>query len=47
MKKLVATLYLVIAPILVGQTKDLLIEAESFASPGGWKLDTQFITEMG
>ncbi len=26
---------------------DLLIEAESFAERGGWKLDTQFITEMG
>ncbi len=26
---------------------DLLVEAESFAERGGWKLDTQFITEMG
>jgi hypothetical protein len=25
----------------------LLVEAESFAEPGGWKLDTQFIHEMG
>ena len=25
----------------------LLVEAESFADPGGWKLDTQFIAEMG
>lgn len=25
----------------------LLVEAESFAKPGGWKLDTQFIEEMG
>jgi hypothetical protein len=47
MKKLVATLYLVITPILVGQTTGMLIEAESFAKHGGWKLDTQFITEMG
>ena len=47
MKKLVATLYLVISPILIGQTKDLLIEAESFSNHGGWKLDTQFIREMG
>jgi len=47
MKKLIATLYLVIAPILVGQTKDLLVEAESFSNHGGWKLDTQFIREMG
>ena len=27
--------------------KDVLVEAESFASPGGWSLDTQFIREMG
>ncbi len=26
---------------------ELLIEAESFDSPGGWQLDTQFITTMG
>jgi hypothetical protein len=26
---------------------NLLVEAESFAEHGGWKLDTQFITEMG
>eukprot|EP01035_Chromulina_nebulosa_P010515 gene10515-14126_t len=25
----------------------LLVEAESFASPGGWSLDTQFIDIMG
>ncbi len=36
--------------ILCGQpcfAADLLVEAESFAERGGWKLDTQFITEMG
>lgn len=27
--------------------EDVLIEAESFDTSGGWKLDTQFITEMG
>lgn len=26
---------------------DVLVEAESFDNHGGWKLDTQFITEMG
>lgn len=26
---------------------DLLVEAESFANPGGWKVDAQFIDEMG
>ena len=25
----------------------LLVEAESFSTIGGWKLDTQFIDEMG
>lgn len=27
--------------------QDLLVEAESFTQQGGWKLDTQFIHEMG
>ena len=27
--------------------ESLLVEAESFDSHGGWKLDTQFIDEMG
>lgn len=26
---------------------EILLEAESFDSPGGWKLDTQFIRQMG
>nr|WP_235934812.1 FAD-dependent oxidoreductase [Candidatus Laterigemmans baculatus] len=26
---------------------DILVEAESFTDPGGWKLDTQFINQMG
>lgn len=29
------------------QAAEVLIEAESFDSPGGWQLDTQFITTMG
>jgi hypothetical protein len=28
-------------------SQTLLVEAESFSDPGGWKLDTQFIHEMG
>ncbi|MEZ6042057.1 MAG: FAD-dependent oxidoreductase [Planctomycetaceae bacterium] len=28
-------------------TSSVLVEAESFTHPGGWKLDTQFIREMG
>lgn len=30
-----------------GEAADLLVEAESFEQHGGWKLDTQFIDEMG
>ena len=29
------------------QAVGVLVEAESFAQRGGWKLDTQFINEMG
>ena len=29
------------------QAAEILVEAESFPELGGWKLDTQFITEMG
>lgn len=32
---------------LSAQAGEILVEAESFSEPGGWKLDTQFITEMG
>ncbi len=38
-------LTLLTAPLLRGET--LLLEAESFEEPGGWKLDTQFIDIMG
>ncbi len=36
---------LLYVPMAHGQ--QVLVEAESFSSPGGWKLDTQFIDEMG
>lgn len=32
---------------LAGYSAELLVEAESFEAPGGWKLDTQFIDIMG
>ena len=32
---------------LSAQAGEILVEAESFSEPGGWRLDTQFITEMG
>ncbi|MDB4439850.1 FAD-dependent oxidoreductase, partial [Planctomicrobium sp.] len=31
----------------IAQGADILVEAESFDQHGGWKLDTQFIREMG
>lgn len=36
-----------VASMRTGSAESLLIEAESFESPGGWELDTQFIREMG
>ena len=38
--------YAVTAERLMGQ-KAVLVEAESFEEPGGWKLDTQFVHTMG
>lgn len=36
-----------VASILPLSAADLLVEAESFDNPGGWKTDTQFILQMG
>ncbi len=41
---LIAALFLPAPP---SEGADLLVEAESFAEHGGWKLDTQFIQQMG
>jgi hypothetical protein len=38
---------LLITSVHFAQAMEILVEAESFPQPGGWKLDTQFITEMG
>lgn len=38
---------LLFSAIANAEDAQLLIEAESFTTPGGWKLDTQFIDEMG
>ena len=39
------------APVWLGASAtfaaEVLVEAESFANRGGWKLDTQFIQQMG
>ena len=40
-------MYIVIASIVNGNPATILLEAESFETHGGWKLDTQFIEEMG
>ncbi len=34
-------------PVAAADATTLLVEAESFTNPGGWKLDTQFLHEMG
>jgi hypothetical protein len=36
-----------LAPLSARAAEHLLVEAEAFASPGGWSLDTQFIEIMG
>lgn len=40
------TLVLLLIPA-VASSADVFVEAESFADHGGWKLDTQFIQQMG
>ncbi|SVE64182.1 uncharacterized protein METZ01_LOCUS517036, partial [marine metagenome] len=47
MKKLLTATYLLLTPVLISQANEILVETESFEKQGGWKLDTQFITEMG
>ena len=50
MKRLLPTLSLCLlslCPLFVRAADHLLVEAESFAQPGGWSLDTQFIELMG
>ncbi|MCX6952038.1 MAG: FAD-dependent oxidoreductase [Verrucomicrobia bacterium] len=48
MKRLLSLLALTALAALPARAADrLLVEAESFASPGGWSLDTQFIDLMG
>ena len=38
--------FLLLLPLVI-QGNEVLVEAESFENPGGWKLDTQFIHVMG
>ena len=47
MNKLLISSLLLATPALFLQADKFLIETESFSDHGGWKLDTQFIREMG
>ncbi len=47
MNKLLISSFLLATPALFLQADKILIETESFSDHGGWKLDTQFIREMG
>ena len=47
MNKLLITSLLVLTPALLLKADRIFIETESFSDHGGWKLDTQFIREMG
>ena len=47
MNKLLITSLFVLTPALLLKADRIFIETESFSDHGGWKLDTQFIREMG
>ena len=47
MNKILITSLLALTPALLLKADRILIETESFSEHGGWKLDTQFIREMG
>ena len=47
MNRFLLTLIALFTPVWLLQAERILIETESFSDHGGWKLDTQFIREMG
>ena len=47
MKRFLISSLLLISPIWSTFAEEILVETESFSNHGGWKLDTQFIREMG
>ena len=47
MKRFIISTLLLISPIWSTFAEEILVETESFSNHGGWKLDTQFIREMG
>ena len=47
MKKIILSSFLLLTPFLGTHAERILLETEAFSDHGGWKLDTQFIREMG
>lgn len=47
MRQSILAITLIATTCISAVAEDLLVEAESFKARGGWKLDTQFIREMG
>ena len=47
MNRSLLTALLLFTPAWFLQAERILLETESFSNHGGWKLDTQFIREMG
>ena len=47
MNKIILSFFLLLTPFLGTHAERILLEAEAFSDHGGWKLDTQFIREMG
>ena len=47
MNRFLLTLIALFTPVWFLQAERILVETESFSDHGGWKLDTQFIREMG
>ena len=47
MNKIILSSFLLLTPFVGTHAGRILLETEAFADHGGWKLDTQFIREMG
>ena len=47
MKRILFVILVLISDLLQGQTRSVLVEAESFQNKGGWVIDQQFMDVMG
>ncbi|MGB0739741.1 MAG: FAD-dependent oxidoreductase, partial [Planctomycetaceae bacterium] len=47
LRRILLSIGVLLFPVACSAAEMILVEAESFENPGGWKLDTQFIREMG